>query len=213
MTKDNSVTDKREINPFLKSALEFGPVIVFFIAYLMLKDRVFTIGGTEYDGFIIVTAAFIPLLIASTGALWYLTGNLSRMQVATLVLVVIFGGLSVWLNDDRFFKMKPTMIYLLFGGLLGIGLLRGTSYLKYVMEGMMPLEDAGWMILTRRLMLFFLGLAILNEAIWRTQSTEIWVYFKTFGLSIAVFGFFLSQSKLFQTYGTPDAKGDDKTEG
>ncbi len=211
MTKETSVTDKREINPFLKSALDFGPILVFFVAYVMLKDRVFTIGGTEYDGFIVVTAAFIPLLIASTGALWFLTGKLSRMQVATLVLVVVFGGLSVWLNDDRFFKMKPTMIYLLFGGVLGFGLLRGTSYLKYVMEGMMPLEDAGWMILTKRLMLFFFGLAVLNEAIWRTQSTETWVYFKTFGLSIAVFGFFMFQSKLFQTYGIEDDK-DDKTD-
>ncbi|WP_339765835.1 inner membrane-spanning protein YciB [uncultured Pseudosulfitobacter sp.] len=211
MTKETSVTDKREINPFLKSALDFGPILVFFVAYVMLKDRVFTIGGTDYDGFIVVTAAFIPLLIASTGALWFLTGKLSRMQVATLVLVVVFGGLSVWLNDDRFFKMKPTMIYLLFGGVLGFGLLRGTSYLKYVMEGMMPLEDAGWMILTKRLMLFFFGLAVLNEAIWRTQSTETWVYFKTFGLSIAVFGFFMFQSKLFQTYGIEDDK-DDKTD-
>ena len=211
MTKDIPVTDKREINPFLKSALDFGPILVFFVAYVMLKDRVFTIGGTDYDGFIVVTAAFIPLLIASTGALWFLTGKLSRMQVATLVLVVVFGGLSVWLNDDRFFKMKPTMIYLLFGGVLGFGLLRGTSYLKYVMEGMMPLEDAGWMILTKRLMLFFFGLAVLNEAIWRTQSTETWVYFKTFGLSIAVFGFFMFQSKLFQTYGIEDDK-DDKTD-
>ncbi len=208
MTKETPVTDKHEINPFLKSALDFGPILAFFIAYVMLKDRVFTIGGTDYDGFIVVTAAFIPLLMASTGALWFLTGKLSRMQVATLVLVVVFGGLSVWLNDDRFFKMKPTMIYLLFGGVLGIGLLRGTSYLKYVMEGMMPLEDAGWVILTRRLMLFFFGLAILNEAIWRTQSTEIWVYFKTFGLSIAVFGFFMFQSKLFQTYGIEDDKDD-----
>ncbi len=214
MTKQNPVTENpetggREINPFLKSALDFGPVIVFFIAYLLLKDRVFNIGGTDYDGFIIVTAAFIPLLIASTGALWYLTGELSRMQVATLVLVIVFGGLSVWLNDDRFFKMKPTMIYLLFGALLGFGLLRGSSYLKYVMEGMMPLKDEGWMILTRRLMLFFFGLALLNEVIWRTQTTEIWVYFKTFGLSIAVFGFFLSQGKLFQAHGIEDAKGDD----
>jgi len=191
----------KDINPFLKTALELGPVVVFFIAYLRMKDRVFTIGGTEYDGFIVVTAAFIPLLIASTGFLWWLTGKLSRMQVATLVLVIVFGGLSVWLNDDRFFKMKPTMIYLLFGGILGFGLLRGQSYLRYVMEEMMPLEDRGWMILTRRLMLFFFGLAVLNELIWRTMTTETWVYFKTFGLTAAVFAFFMTQGRLFQTYG------------
>ena len=190
----------KEINPFMKMALELGPVIVFFVAYLRLKERVFTIGGTDYDGFIVVTAAFIPLLIATTGILWKLTGKLSKMQVATLVLVVVFGGLSVWLNDDRFFKMKPTMIYVLFGGVLGFGLLRGQSYLKYVMEEMMPLEDQGWMILTKRVALFFLALAVANEVVWRTMTTETWVYFKTFGLSAALFGFFMTQGKLFQTY-------------
>jgi intracellular septation protein len=192
--------NRREINPWLKSALEFGPVLLFFVAYLRLKDQVFTIGGTEYDGFIVVTAAFVPLLVAATAALWALTGKLSRMQVATVILVVIFGGLSVWLNDDRFFKMKPTMIYLLFGGLLAFGLLRGKSYLKYVMEEVMPLQDAGWMLLTKRLMFCFFALAIANEVIWRSFSTEIWVYFKTFGLTAAVFLFFMTQGKLFQEY-------------
>ncbi len=195
------MTKPREINPFVKTTLELGPVIVFFVAYLWLKDRVFTFGVINYDGFIVVTAAFIPLLVASTLLLWRLTGKLSRMQVATLVLVVVFGGLSVWLNDDRFFKMKPTIIYLLFGGMLGFGLLRGHSYLRYVMEEMMPLEDRGWMILTRRLMLFFFGLALANEVVWRTMTTESWVYFKTFGLTAAVFAFFMTQGRLFQTYG------------
>ncbi|MDX5381818.1 MAG: septation protein IspZ [Rhodobacterales bacterium] len=201
----------KDINPMTKTALELGPVIAFFLAYLWLKDRVFTIGGTDYGGFILVTAGFIPLMILSTGLLWKLTGKLSKMQVMTLVLVVVFGGLSVWLNDDRFFKMKPTIIYLVFGGILGFGLLRGQSYLKHVMEEMMPLAHEGWMILTRRLALFFFGLALLNEAIWRTMSTEIWVYFKTFGLTAAIFAFFITQGKLFETYGTKsddDAAGD-----
>ena len=192
----------KQINPFVKSALEFGPVLLFFVAYLRMKDNTYTIGGTEYEGFIVVTALFIPLLIASTGALWALTGKLSRMQVATVIMVVLFGGLSVWLNDDRFFKMKPTMIYLLFGGLLGFGLLRGQSYLKYVMEEMMPLQHEGWMILTRRLMYCFLLLALANEVVWRSFSTDTWVYFKTFGLTAVVMVFFMSQGKLFETYST-----------
>jgi intracellular septation protein len=200
----------KDINPKTKTALELGPVIAFFVAYLWAKDRIFTIGGTEYGGFILVTAGFIPLMMLSTGLLWKLTGKLSKMQVMTLVLVVVFGGLSVWLNDDRFFKMKPTIIYLLFGGILGFGLLRGQSYLKHVMEEMMPLAHEGWMILTRRLALFFFGLAVLNEAIWRTMSTEIWVYFKTFGLTAAIFAFFITQGKLFETYGT---KSDDEAGG
>ncbi len=198
-------TDK-PINPITKLILELGPIALFFIAYLRLKDRSFEISGTSYDGFIVVTAAFVPVLVLSTGALWWLTGKLSRMQVATLILVILFGGLSVWLNDERFFKMKPTAIYVLFGSLLALGLLRRQSWLKYVMEEMMPLTDTGWMILTRRLMLFFFGLAVLNEAVWRLTSTETWVYFKTFGLTIAVFVFFITQSRLFETHGLPETK-------
>ena len=191
----------KKINPTLKMVLEFGPVVLFFIGYLKMREEIFLIAGQEYKGFIIVTAAFIPLMVASTLALWKLTGHLSRMQVATLVLVVFMGGLSVWLNDERFFKMKPTLIYLLFGGALGVGLLRGQSYLKLVMEELMPLEHEGWMILTRRICLFFLSLAVANEMIWRSQSTDTWVYFKTFGLPVAMFAFFMFQGKVFQIHG------------
>ncbi len=191
---------EKTINPMLKSVLELGPIVLFFVGYLKLRDQVFTIGGTEYDGFIVVTAAFIPLIALSTLLLWRLTRNISRMQIATLVLVTVFGGLSVWFNDDRFFKMKPTMIYLLFGGLLGFGLMRGKSYLKYLMEEVLPLQDEGWLLLTKRLAGFFLALAVLNEIIWRTQTTDIWVYFKTFGLSAAVFVFFMTQAGVFSRY-------------
>ena len=191
---------ERDVNPMTKTALELGPVLGFFVAYLWLKDHVFTIGGTEYEGFIVVTAGFIPVLLASMGVLWYLTGHLSRMQIMTAVLVVVFGGLSVWLNDERFFKMKPTLIYFLFGGLLAVGLARGQSYLRSVMEGLMPLQEEGWMILTKRVMLFFFALGIANELVWRFLSTETWVYFKTFGLSAALFAFFMLQGKLFARY-------------
>lgn len=197
----------KKINPTLKMVLELGPIVLFFIGYLKLKDEVFLIGGSEYKGFIVITAAFIPLMVASTLALWKLTGHLSRMQFATLILVVLFGGMSVWFNDDRFIKMKPTMLYLLFGGLLGIGLMRGQSWLKVVMEELMPLKQQGWMILTRRLCAFFFGLAVANELIWRTQSTETWVYFKTFGLPVAMFAFFMLQGQLFQKYSDEEEAG------
>lgn len=188
---------ERKINGGLKTALELGPILAFFVAYIWLKDRVFLIGGTEYDGFIVVTAGFIPVFLISIGILWALTGHLSKMQAMTAILITVFGGLSIWFNDPKFFKMKPTIIYLLFGGILGVGLLQGRSYLQTVMDTVMPLTHQGWMILTRRLMLFFFGLALLNEIIWRTQSEEIWVYFKTFGLTAAIFVFFITQSKLF----------------
>ncbi|SIO33196.1 intracellular septation protein [Rhodovulum sp. ES.010] len=195
------MAEKTDIHPGLKLGLELGPVAAFFVAYLMLRDRVFTIGGTEYDGFILVTAGFIPLILMTTALLWRLTGHVSKMQVTTAVLVVIFGGLTVWLNDDRFFKMKPTIIYALFAGVLGAGLLRGRSYLQFVMEEVMPLTREGWMILTRRLTAFFVGLAVLNEVIWRTMSTDMWVNFKTFGLTLAIFAFFMAQGKLFEKHG------------
>lgn len=193
---------ERKIHPGLKTGLEFGPILAFFAAYLWLKDRSFLLGGAEYDGFIVVTAGFVPLFLLAMAVLWRLTGRLSRMQVVTAVLIVIFGGLSVWFNDPRFFKMKPTIIYLLFGGTLGLGLLRGRSYLQALMGEMMPLEPEGWMILTRRLTAFFLGLAVLNELIWRLMSEEAWVYFKTFGLTAAIFLFFLMQGKLFRDHST-----------
>lgn len=200
----------RKINPYVKIALEFGPIIAFFIGYSKLKDQVFTFGGTEYSGFIVVTAIFIPVLLASIGALWALTGRLSKMQVVTAVLVVVFGGLSIAFNDERFFKMKPTIIYALFAGVLGVGLLRGESYLKHVMEEIVPLTEEGWMILTRRVALFFFGLMIANEVIWRTMSTDAWVSFKTFGLPIATVAFFALQGKLFTAHAAPES---DETAG
>jgi intracellular septation protein len=197
--------DDKNANGKLKALLEFGPVLGFFVAYLLLKDRVFTIGGTEYEGFIIITAVFIPVLLLSTALMWKLTGHLSKMQILTAVLVVVFGGMTVWLNDPKFFQMKPTIIYLFFGTVLGVGLLRGRSYLQYVMDGLMPLTDEGWMILTKRITIFFFAMAALNELVWRTQSEETWVYFKTFGLMAAMFVFFMMQGKLIAEHGTDES--------
>lgn len=191
---------ERKLNPIAKIVIELAPVVVFFVAYSRMKGESFTVFGTSYSGFILATAGFIPLMLISTGLIWALTGRLSKMQIATLVLVVVFGGLSVWFNDERFFKMKPTIIYLLFGGILGAGLLRGKSYLKLVIEEVLPMKHEGWMILTRRVCFFFLGLAVANEVVWRTMSTAVWVDFKTFVLTAALFVFFLGQGRLMQKY-------------
>lgn len=192
---------EKQISSGLKLALDMGPILAFFAGYMLMRDRTFTINGTEYSGFIMVTAFFIPLLAFTTFLLWRLTGKVSKMQLMTLVLVVIFGGLTVWLNDERFFQMKPTIIYLLFAGILGFGLLRGQSYMQLVMEEVLPMEREGWMILTRRVTAFFIGLAIANELVRRTMSMDAWVNFKTFGLTIGVFAFFMAQSRLFSKYG------------
>ena len=189
-----------QLPKWVKPLLEFGPIIAFFIAYTRMKDHTYSIGGIDYQGFIVVTLFFIPLLLFSTGVLWALTKKISPMQIITAILVTVFGGLTVWFNDEQFIKMKPSIIYLLFGGILGFGLLRGQSYLRMIMQDMIPLNEEGWIVLTRRFAVFFFGLALLNEIIWRFFSTEMWVYFKTFGLTIALFAFFVLQGSLLNKY-------------
>ncbi len=193
------MTDK-PINPWLKNGLELGPPLLFFIAYMRLQDSSITLGGTEYDGFIIVTAAFVPLLLLSTTILWKLTGKISRIQVFTAVLVVFFGGLTIWFNDERFFKMKTTLVYGFFAAVLGIGLLRGQAWLKFLMGELLPMEDEGWMKLTQRIAATFALMAVANEIVWRSQSTEFWVTFETFGLPIFLFVVFMAQSRLIERY-------------
>jgi len=195
---------EKKINPWLKSALELGPVLGFFVIYMMVKDETYTIFGREYDGFIVVTAGFVPVLLASIAIIWKLTGKLSRMQIVTAVLVIVFGGLTVVFNNDAFFKMKTTIVYGMFAVLLGIGLLRGQSYLAYVMEDLMPLAHDGWLVLTRRLTGMFAAMAVANEVVWRTMSTEFWVKFETFALPAALFAFFMLQGKLFEQHDTSE---------
>lgn len=191
---------QNKISTRLKLSLELGPIILFFILYSRIKDQSFEILGTSYQGFIVATAVFIPVMLAATAALWWKTGRLSRMQLMTAILVVVFGGLGIWFNDDSFFKMKPTILYVMFAATLGFGMLRGESYLQYLMEEAMPLTREGWMIFTRRMTLYFAALAIANEIVWRTMSTDAWVNFKTFGLTSATFLFFMAQMRLFQRH-------------
>ena len=192
--------DPKPINPILKQVLELGPPIVFFLIYLRIRDDVFTFGGTEYSGFIVATLIFVPILLAAMGALWALTGKLSRMQIFTAFMVIFFGGLTAWFNDERFFKMKTTIVYAFFAAILSIGLVQGRSYLAYIMSEMIPLSNEGWMLLTKRLTVFFIGLAIANELVWRTMSTDAWVKIETFAFPVLLFLFLWSQIMMLQKY-------------
>ena len=190
----------KPINPILKQVLELGPTLAFFLLYIKIKDNTHTIMGTDYSGFIVAAVVFIPVLLAAMAVLWFLTKKLSRMQVFTAIMVIFFGGLTAWFNDEAFFKMKTSIVYGLFSLLLGIGLLRGQSWLEYVMGEFLPMQREGWMILTRRLTVFFAGLAAANEFIWRTQSEELWVTLETFAFPVVLFLFLWSQIVTLQRF-------------
>ena len=190
----------KTINPILKQVLELGPTLAFFLIYLRIKDDIYVIGGTEYSGFIVAALVFVPILLVAMAILWALTGKLSRMQVFTAFMVIFFGGLTAYFNDERFFKMKTTIVYGAMAALLGIGLLRGQSYLQYVMEEFLPMRREGWMIFTKRLAMIFTALAVANEIIWRTQSTETWVKLETFAFPVVLFVFLWFQIIGLQKY-------------
>ncbi len=204
---DNRPTDPKPVAPWLKQTLELGPPLLFFVIYLRLRDDVFTIAGREYSGFIVATVAFVPIMLAAMGALWWLTGRLSRMQVFTAIMVVFFGALTAWFNDERFFKMKTTIVYGFFAALLALGLLRGRSLLAYVLSEALPMREEGWMILTRRLAAMFAALAVGNEIVWRTMSTDAWVKIETFGFPILLFVFLWWQIVALQHHIEDEGKG------
>jgi intracellular septation protein len=202
--------EEKTVNPMLKQALELGPPLAFFVAYLYMRDEVYTVGSTEYAGFIVAAALFIPVLLASMALLWRLTGRLSRLQVVTAVLVMVFGGLTVWFNNETFFKMKTTIVYGLFAALLGVGLLQGKSYLSWVLGDLMPMEEEGWMKLTWRLAVGFAALAVANEIVWRTMSTDAWVKIETFVFPIALIIYLWLQIFALQKY--MDLESDSQSE-
>ena len=188
----------------ISTVLEIGPIIVFFLIFIWRKDETVVIGNYEYSSIVQATAILVPLMILATGLGWWLNGHVSKVQVLTLVLVIVFGALTILLNDPKFIKMKPTIIYLLFGGAIAFGHLRGQNYIQLLLGDRLPMEDIGWQIISKRLAIFFFALALLNEAIWRTQSDEIWVFFKTFGLSGAVLFFMIFQYPILKKYGRLD---------
>lgn len=196
---------ERKIHPLLKIALEVGPIAIFFLAYRMapVPDG---LDATErqLEQILFSTKVFIPTILATLGISFALTRKLPKMAVITAIVVVVFGGLTIVLHDDTFVKMKPTILYCLFAGILGFGLLRGQSYLKYLMDELIPMRDEGWMKFTTRFVVFYLALAALNELVWRVYGTDAWVNFRTFVLPLANFGFVMAQVPLFQRYAVSD---------
>ena len=205
----HTAADKK-LNPWLKLVLELGPLLVFFFANSRgekLADSWPLIGALGGPIFF-ATAAFIVATVLALAISYALTRHLPLMPFVTAIVVVVFGGLTLWLQNETFIKMKPTIIYLLFGGVLLGGLFFGRSLLGYVFDAVFRLTDEGWRKLTLRWGVFFLVLAVVNEIVWRSVSTDTWVSFKVFGFLPLTFVFALSQMPLINRYTLPEEAGE-----
>jgi len=178
----------------IKLVVEFGPLLVFFVA------------NSRY-GIYTGTGAFMVATVVSLIASRTLLGRIAVMPLITSVFVLVFGGLTLWLQDDHFIKIKPTMVNGLFAAILFVGLATGRLFLKIVFGEVMRLTDQGWRILTFRWAFFFVFLAGLNEVMWRFFSTDTWVAFKVFGIMPITFIFALCQIGILKKYEDTTSEG------
>src|SRR5258708_17605697 len=175
--------DKTQPHPLFKLATELGPLIVFFVA------------NAKYHLFV-ATGAFMVAVVVAMVASYVVTRHVPMMAIVTAVVVIVFGTLTLVLHDETFIKMKPTIVYALFAATLGGGLLFGRSLIAIMFDQMFNLTPQGWRTLTLRWTLWFFAMAILNEIIWRTQSTDFWVAFKAFGVIPLTMVFAIAQMPL-----------------
>ncbi len=199
---------RAEINPLLKLALELGPLGVFFLgnAYGEALGQIIPALGALGGRLFIATALFIAATFIALAVSLALTRRLPIMPLVTGVVVLVFGGLTLWLQDEAFIKMKPTIVNVLFGATLLGGLLFGRPLLGYVFDSVFRLTDEGWRKLTFRWGLFFLVLAVLNEIVWRNFSDDTWVNFKVFGILPLTILFTLTQMPLIQRHALPEVE-------
>ena len=184
---------KPQLNPLLKLALDLGPLALFFFA------------NSHYDIFV-ATGSFMVAVLAALAVSYALTRHLPIMPVVTAVVVVVFGGLTLFLHDATFIKVKPTIIYALFGAVLIGGLAFNKPLLGIVFDSLFHITEEGWRKLTWRWAIFFLVLAVLNEVVWRNTSTDIWVDFKAFGVMPLTFLFGALQMPLLKKYAVEPAE-------
>jgi intracellular septation protein len=188
----DELIEKTRPHPLFKLATELGPLLVFF--FVNAKWNLFA-----------ATGAFMVAVIAAIVASYVVTRHVPIMAIVTAIVVLVFGTLTLVLHDETFIKMKPTIVYTLFGATLGGGLLFGRSFIAIMFDQVFNLTPEGWRKLTFRWALFFFAMALLNEAIWRTQSTEFWVSFKVFGMVPLTMLFALLQMPLTKRYGIEPA--------
>lgn len=196
-----------QVNPLLKLGLEFGPLAIFFFAN-SYGDRWF--GVATDQRIFVATGVFMVASLISLVLSKILLNHLPRMAVINAVVVTVFGGLTLALNDELFIKLKPTIVNSLFGCVLLGGLAMGRPLLPYVLDSVMSLTAEGWKKLTFRWGLFFFVLAAINEIVWRNFSTDFWVGFKVWGIMPITIAFALSQTPLILKYEVKDEKAGPK---
>jgi intracellular septation protein len=183
---------KTQPHPLFKLATELGPLLVFFVA------------NAKFNLFV-ATGAFMVAIVAAVVASYVVTRHVPLMALLTALIVIIFGSLTLILHDETFIKIKPTIIYALFALTLGIGLLLRRSFIAIMFDQMFNLTPEGWRKLTMRWAIFFAFMAVLNEIIWRTQTTDFWVAFKAFGVIPLTAGFAMAQMPLINRYHVDEA--------
>ena len=179
--------DKKQPHPLFKLATELGPLMIFFVA------------NAKFHLFV-ATGAFMVAVIVAMAASYVVTRHVPMMALVTAVVVIVFGTLTLVLHDETFIKVKPTIVYVLFAAILGGGLLFGRSFIAIMFNQMLNLTARGWRILTLRWTLWFFAMAVLNEIIWRTQSTDFWVAFKAFGMVPLTMLFAVTQMPLIKRH-------------
>lgn len=187
-------------NPILKLCLEIGPLVLFFLT-------------NARAGLFWATGVFMVAIILSLSITWMLERRLPMLPLVTGIFVLVFGGLTLILQDELFIKLKPTIVNTLFAVILLGGLLWGKSFLKSLMGTMFPMTDQGWRVLTLRWAMFFVVLAILNEIVWRNTSTDDWVSFKVFGIMPLTILFSVLQLPAMNRHRLPETSPEDKDLG
>jgi intracellular septation protein len=177
------------MNPQLRRlVLDLGPLLIFFAAF-------------KWGGFFVATGAFMAAIAVTLVAGWWIERKLSPMPVFTALLVMVFGGLTLYLQNETFLKVKVTVLYVFFAVILLGGLATGRLFIKYVFAQAFELDEVGWKKLTLRWGIFFLALAALNEAVWRNLSTDLWVDFKVWVILPLILLFALAQTPLVLRHG------------
>jgi intracellular septation protein len=184
---------RAKLNPLAKLVLDFGPLVLFFVA-------------NSYGGIFFATAAFMLAIVMALATQYVLVRRIPVVPLATAAIVLVFGALTLWLQNETFIKVKPTIIYSMFAAILFIGLLTGRPLFELVLDGAFHLTEEGWKKLTWRWAFFFLALAVLNEIVWRTVSTDAWVAFKTFGFIPITLIFAFAQTPVFVRYAAKTPK-------